>query len=773
MLLSRKILFVASLGVAAAFVPNSVRPSLGNGRMSPVLSSSVAEEVKTEDGDVEIEIDDRTGKPIGSTFLPEETLARAAKGSPVEKAKLKKDGTYAFVDVYEYARKIRQGEMTWEEIEKSDLETRLKWVGMVHRGKRTPGQFMMRLRVPNGIVNSDQMRFYADTCEPYGDEKGVIDITTRANIQLRGIKLDHAEEIIEGLHARNQTSFHSALDNVRNMVGSPLAGIDDKEMVDTRDLCNDLNDLISLDRVTGTRGNPTWGNMPRKFNIAVSGSRDDYAHTHINDIGLQPVAHAETGEMGFNVVLGGYMSIKRVATAVEGNMWIASDRNSVYTLSEAILRIFRDEGNRKDRQKARLMWLVEDYGIEEFKAAVTKEIESYDRGVTVHDAQPLPTDHFDRRELLGIHKQPQEGKFRVGIAIPSGRLSQAECRDLADLADKYSDGEIRLTVEQNCILPNVDESELENLLAEPKLDKPGSRLKVNPGFIAGNVVSCTGAQFCGLALIETKMNAEEMGHKLEELVTVEKPIRIHWTGCPNSCGQVQAADIGIMGGPARKEVNGKKMAVPGCKIFVGGTIGENGHLSLDPYKKGIALEDLIPELVEILVDKFGAVVKEGKEGEATGNILVTEEKEEAKTSEVKAEKKTEVKTEKKTEVKAEKKIEVKAEKKIGVKADKKAEVTTEKKAETKAEKEIEEMTKDILENFKEVKPISSKKTEDKEEKAEKKLKIKAEKESEVKAEKKPEIKTEKQIEESNLLTKETKKTRKWWYKKTIVSLFSL
>lgn len=181
---------------------------------------------------------------------------------------------------------------------------RLKFVGMLHRDKRTPGQFMLRLKVPNGIVNSDQMRFYADCVEKYGEERGVIDITTRQNIQLRGVKIEDAPDIIDGLHARNQTSFQSALDSVRNMVGSPLAGIDEKEMVDTREFCNALNDLVSLDPVTQTRGNPMWGNLPRKFNIAVSGSRDDFSHTHINDIGLQPCPHAATGEMGFNVVLG-------------------------------------------------------------------------------------------------------------------------------------------------------------------------------------------------------------------------------------------------------------------------------------------------------------------------------------------------------------------------------------------------------------------------------------------------------------------------------------
>jgi ferredoxin-nitrite reductase len=522
---------------------------------------------------------------------------------------------------------------------------------MLHRGKRTPGQFMMRLKVPNGIVNADQMRFYADCVEKYGEKLGVVDITTRANIQLRGVKIEDAPAIIDGLHARNQTSFQSALDNVRNMVGSPLAGIDDCELVDTRELCNALNDLVSLDPVTNTRGAPRWGNLPRKFNIAISGSRDDFAHTHINDIGLQACPHGTTGEMGFNVVLGGYMSIKRVAHSIDANLWIPASRHAVVTLCEAILRIFRDEGDRKNRQTARLMWLVEKYGVEPFKQAVIAEMDSYKRGVKVDNAQPALTGKFERRELLGVHKQPQPGKVRVGILVPTGRLSAQECREIAHLAETYSHGEVRLTVEQNIILPNVSQEAVDALLQEPALTRKNARFKVNPGNIEGHVVSCTGAEFCGLALIETKAHAEALGPKLEELVDVPRPIRIHWTGCPNSCGQVQVADIGIMyvlcclllmfcfplvagccflnhvltlhifpfcghrGAPARKEVNGKKMAVPGCKIFVGGTIGEEGHLSLEPFKENIPLDEeyLIPVLVDILKTQFGATDKKKRQ----------------------------------------------------------------------------------------------------------------------------------------------------------------
>jgi ferredoxin-nitrite reductase len=321
--------------------------------------------------------------------------------------------------------------------------------------------------------------------------------------------------------------------------------------------------------------------------------------------------NAETGEMGFNVVLGGFMSIKRVAESIDSGMWIKADRETVVTLVEAILRIFRDESERKDRQKARLMWLIEKYGVDEFKKAVVKEVESYDRGVKIYDQQPRPNNEYKPRELLGVHPQKQAGKVRVGIMVPTGRLSATECRHLADLAEKYSNSEIRLTVAQNVILPNVHEAEVSALLNEPALNG-NSRFQVNPGFIEGNVVSCTGAEFCGLALIETKSHAERIGMVLESLVTVDRPIRIHWTGCPNSCGVPQLADIGIMGGPARKEIDGKNMAVPGCKIFVGGRIGEKSHLELEPVKEGIPLDedDLIPTLVEILKTEFGAVDKQ-------------------------------------------------------------------------------------------------------------------------------------------------------------------
>ncbi|KAL7564590.1 hypothetical protein ACA910_017934 [Epithemia clementina (nom. ined.)] len=611
-------------------------------------------------------IHNMAAKATGLSFLPLEAVERAQSKSsnPIEKVKLAKDPTHAFVDVYEYARKIRSGEMTWEEVDAADLDTRLKWVGLLHRRKRTPGQFMMRLRVPNGIVTSDQMRFYAQVVEPYGPEKGVVDITTRANIQLRGITLEDAPYIIDQLHnVYNQTSFQSAMDNVRNMVGSPLAGLCSDELVDTRPYCQALNDLISWDPSTNTRGNPQWGNLPRKFNIAISGSPvvvgnpyyPDLVHTHLNDIGLHPCLHRDTQQVGFNVILGGYLSATRVASAISANLWIPGQVSAVVALCQAVLRIFRDEGSRQNRQKARLMWLVEEYGVAAFRQKIVDEMTMYDPSwaCQVDQAQStVPTTLDEKQErrrpvpLLGVHAQAQPNKVRVGILVPVGRLSVTECRQIADLADAYSNGEIRLTVDQNVLLPNVDSDRVESLLAETVFHSATTtttpRLKIQSiGLIEGHVVSCTGAEFCGLALIETKEHAERLAHKLQSLVAVDRPIHIHWTGCPNSCGQVQVADIGLMGAPAKLvddshlDNNGKgdessnadaendkkagTKVVPGCKIFVrrpvekettgGGEFAAPG-LSEEPYlPKAVPLDDeyLLPVLVDILKREFGAV----------------------------------------------------------------------------------------------------------------------------------------------------------------------
>ena len=557
-------------------------------------------------------------KRTGTSYLPPSAVERAAAGNMFEKAKLKRDPSLIWTDIEDWAAAIRAGTTNWEDIASEDIDLRAKYAGLFHRKKATPGKFMMRLRIPNGILHSGHMRFYADTVRKYGPEIGVVDITTRMNIQLRGMPIEDGADILKGLQALGQTSVMSGLDNLRNLVGSPIAGIDPLEMIDTRDLCRTIDSWYS----NGGVGNAEWCNMPRKFNIAISGSRDDFAHTHINDIGFQPCSHEKTGEIGFNVVLGGYFSIKRIAEAIPMDVWV--NPAHVVPLSQVILKLFRhkirhfiyafdgiyrDFGGRGDRQKARLMWLIEEMGIEKFRRLVEEEMRAYVPEFTFEVSQKhLNSWGKGCRNLLGVHSQKQEGFSWVGIHVPVGRLSADECVAIADLADKYSNGEIRLTVDQNFLLPNVNNRMIDALLSEPVLGQ-GQRLSVNPGNIIGGIVSCTGSQFCPLALVETKGSIDNLARKLQASLEVPRPIRIHMTGCPNSCGQAQLADIGLMGAPAKKaDETGVIKAVPGVNIYIGGKIGENAHLSTDPVVKGVPLteEDLLPVLTNLLIEKFEA-----------------------------------------------------------------------------------------------------------------------------------------------------------------------
>nr|AET85053.1 nitrite reductase [Nannochloropsis sp. W2J3B] len=466
------------------------------------------------------------------------------------------------------------------------------------------------MRIPNGLLTSKQLFFISEAMAKYGDDyEAVVDITTRQNLQLRGLKLEDTSDLITGLVELGLGSYSSGLDNVRNVVGSPLAGIDSLEDFDTRQIwtnhtfkyqhtqpspSKEINDMVT----GNNKGNPEWANLPRKFNIAVSGSRDDYAHTHINDIGLQAVRHEKTGEAGFNVVLGGYFSTKRAAGSVDLNLWVPPGQ--VLNLCYSILRIFRDHGHRKDRQKARLLWLIEEWGLETFRNAVLEEMQTNAK-YGVGEENSLPVDG----------EQRHAGYSWVGLHVPVGRFRAFEIHELGRLAEKYSGGEMRLTVEQNVIFPNVRDEEVASLLADPFI--AGGRFKINPGPIARGLVACTGAQFCGVGLVETKTRAIELAEKLEAAYDIPQTVRMHFSGCPNSCGQSQVADIGLMGAPAKKD--GK--AVEGVDVFLGGAVGEGGWVLEaalgEKFLKNVAMgeedSDVLSALGELLVERFGAVKK--------------------------------------------------------------------------------------------------------------------------------------------------------------------
>lgn len=559
-------------------------------KLSPAVSP-LSEEVKA--ALQERKVEDLDFEVSGLKYIGEEARLKSLekKANKVEKMKIKKDGSRMWTEVEELGQAIRDGKTKWEDLAIDDMDVRLKWAGLFHRKKRTPGRFMMRLKVPNGELSAQQMRFLGDAIKPFGAD-GCADITTRANIQLRGMTLGEADQIFLGLQKVGLSSVSTGMDSVRNISTSPISGIDPHELLDVRELGIAINDMYT----NNGRGNVELTNLPRKLNIALSPSRDDFPHTHINDVGLVAVKHPDTGEIGFNLEVGGYFSIKRNAVSFDGDTFVRQDQVVAYC--KALLEVFRDHGDRTDRQKARLIWLVERWGVDKFRDAIAERMgEPLAKGVHVTYDTPFP-----RRDLLGIHPQKQSGLFWVGACVPVGRMTADDLHAWADVAEKYGDGSLRLTVEQNILFPNIPEDRLDEMRQEAIFKVH----EIEAGPLSRGLVSCTGSQFCGIALIETKNRAMAVVEKLEAQLDIPPGIRMHWTGCPNSCGQAQVADIGLMGCPAKKD--GK--AVEGVRIFLGGTIGENAALASE-FEKGIPCDEdiLLPVLKDLLVEKFGATAK--------------------------------------------------------------------------------------------------------------------------------------------------------------------
>ncbi|MBE9049331.1 ferredoxin--nitrite reductase [Nostocales cyanobacterium LEGE 11386] len=498
-----------------------------------------------------------------------------------EKFKAEKDGLAVKEEIEKFAN------LGWEAMDETDRDHRLKWVGVFFRPV-TPGKFMMRMRIPNGILTSNQMRVLAAVVQRYGDD-GSADITTRQNIQLRGIRIEDLPDIFNRFHAVGLTSVQSGMDNVRNITGDPVAGLDADELYDTRELVQQIQDMLT----NKGQGNPEFTNLPRKFNIAIAGGRDNSVHAEINDLAFVPAFKQGNGEepiFGFNILVGGFFSAKRCEAAIPLNAWVTPEE--VVAVCRAVLEVYRDNGLRANRLKSRLMWLIDEWGVDKFRSEVEKRL-----GKSLLPAAPKDEIDWEKRDHVGVYKQKQAGLNYVGLHIPVGRLYAQDMFEIASLAEVYGNGEIRLTVEQNVIIPNIPDSRLETFLTESLLN----RFSINPDILTRSLVSCTGAQFCNFALIETKNRALEMVKALESELTLTQPVRIHWTGCPNSCGQPQVADIGLMGTKARK--NGK--AVEGVDIYMGGKVGKDAHLG-ECVQKGIPCEDLQPVLRDLLIQHFGA-----------------------------------------------------------------------------------------------------------------------------------------------------------------------
>jgi ferredoxin-nitrite reductase len=490
-----------------------------------------------------------------------------------EAAKAQKDGDGLRIRE-DLPRLIAQGHESLTSSEK-DL---LKWLGVFYR-RPTPGRFMMRIRMPNGFTSSRQMRAIADVSRRLGD--CVLDITTRQQIQLRGFTLPSLPEIWEKLHGVDLHSLQTGMDNVRNINGCPLAGLTINELFDASLVLQELDGMI-----VGADGNPEFTNLPRKFNVVVTGCLENCTHSESQDLALIPAMRRDRA--GFNVLVGGKMG--------SGGFTIASSLDVFVELHEAariaaeLIRIFRDHGPREARSKCRFAFLVEEWGILRLREELARRLE--------RELAPAGKDVRGSHENdhLGVAWQKQPGFRSVGLCVPEGRIYPEQMDELARLAEEYGDGEIRLTTGQNAILPNVPVERVSALLEEDLLQE----FSPAPSAFRRCLVACTGTDYCNLAQIDTKGHAAELASALERrLGTRRSAVRMHWSGCPAGCGNHEAADIGFRGFKTRV---GDEM-VEAVAIYVSGCTGPHAAAAHQIVEVAIC-DDTLPDMVAKLIESI-------------------------------------------------------------------------------------------------------------------------------------------------------------------------
>jgi ferredoxin-nitrite reductase len=484
----------------------------------------------------------------------------------------------------------------WESMDAVTRE-RLKWIGTFYR-KPTPGQFMMRVRITGGQATSAQLRALATIANEQGN--GILDITTRQQIELRAIRIGSVPEILKALEGVDLTSLQTGMDNVRNVNTCPLSGLTSAELLDAAPVGEELTHLFLR--------NKEFTNLPRKFNVTITGCLENCTHTETQDVGMTPAVRRSDGLPGFNVAVGGKMGSGGMTIAQPLDVFV--EPQEAASLTGAIILLFRDEGSREQRSRARLAFLVEDWGIEHFRAELEsrwgKRLQMAGRDVRL----AVQTDHIGVH--IGVQRQQQPDLWSVGLCVPTGRVNAQSLLELASLADAYGTGHVRLTPGQNAVLVNVPEQRLAPLLAEPLLKE----LSPQPNAFTRGMVTCIGTDYCNLALIETKTTGKELAERLAARFPSAEPLTMHWSGCPAGCGNHQAADIGFQGTKAR--IDGE--VVDAVSIFVGGRTGPDAK----PAEK---LMDLVPvemldDVMPLLISNLETLKKVRRVPEAEESVLM-------------------------------------------------------------------------------------------------------------------------------------------------------
>jgi ferredoxin-nitrite reductase len=448
--------------------------------------------------------------------------------------------------------------------------------------------YMMRLRIPNGILKAHQFAGVADLAERYGNAR--VDVTTRGNLQIREIQPKNAADIVEEVLDLGLSSRGSGADNIRNVTGDATAGICPTELLDTRKVCRDWSIHILNDR--------SLLGLPRKFNVSFDGGGTVPTLEDSNDIGFQAVEVTAGAEfegkpvapgVWYRLLLGGISGHKDMATDT-GVIVAPVDAVAV---TDGIIRVFINEGDRTNRARARLKYVLDRYaaegkGFEPFLAAV--EAVMGRRLIRVAAAQIMPRPAQDRNAHFGVHAQKQPGLHYLGVVLPVGQISAAQTRGLAAIASELGDGDIRLTVWQNLLISGISAAEI--AAAKARVEAIGLHWQATP--VRAGLVACTGNTGCKLANANTKGTAQKIAAHVEAKLKLDTPINIHLTGCPNSCAQHYIGDIGLVG--ARVPVGDEGDTVEGFHIVVGGGFSTNVAIARE-FCRDVKTEDC-PAVVE-------------------------------------------------------------------------------------------------------------------------------------------------------------------------------
>jgi sulfite reductase (ferredoxin) len=518
---------------------------------------------------------------------PPASPVKETKAQKSERLKLAKNPWDAWEEVRQFAREGRDSVLPeWAGLY-------FKWWGIYTQGDgvgatggvggegKATEYFMMRIGLPNGILNSPQLRVIADLTKTYA--RNLADITTRQNIQLHWLTIDALPKVVDALTAVGLSPKGACGDVVRNVTGCPLAGIDGHELIDASPLAVEIAHKLTA--------NPDFYNLPRKFKISVTGCPLWCTYPEINDLALTAIKRVvdDKEEIGYTLRVGGGLSTEP-HLAVRIPAFIRQDQ--AYAAVHAAAEVFREQQElRENRTRARIKYLFMRHGwtAESFLEAIEAKL-GYRLDPSPVSEDVVPDDIY--RDHIGVAPQKQVGLSSVGASVLRGRISGEQLHQLAELAEQYGNGELRTTIMQNILIANVPHAKTADLVVALN----GMGLQVDVSSFWRGAIACTGTEFCKLAIAETKSFSKWLVTEMEErLPAFDQQIKLHVTGCTNSCGQHWIADIGLEGKKLKKD--GK--TVDAFYFCVGGAVGRFARTAR-PLGYRAAADD-VPDAIERLL----------------------------------------------------------------------------------------------------------------------------------------------------------------------------